>query len=65
MSFFHEEKNVKEYISMCEGYDGEELINILRNNLAEGSTILELGMGPGKDLDILQKYYKMTGSDYS
>lgn len=65
MSFFHKEENVKEYIAMCEGYDGEELINIFRKNLAEGATVLEIGMGPGKDLDILQRYYKTTGSDYS
>jgi len=65
MSFFHDEKNVKEYIVMCEGYDGEELIDVLRENLAEGSMVLELGMGPGKDLDILKKFYRITGSDYS
>ncbi|WBW97810.1 class I SAM-dependent methyltransferase [Oceanirhabdus sp. W0125-5] len=65
MSYFHEEQKVKEYIAMCEGYDGEELINILRENLIEGARVLELGMGPGKDLDILQRYYRVTGSDYS
>lgn len=40
---------------MAEGYDGEELIKILKEYLPEKSTLLELGMGPGKDLDILKK----------
>ena len=63
--FFDTEKGVNEYIRMAEGYDGEELINILEKWLPKKSTILELGMGPGKDLDILKKNYTVTGSDNS
>ena len=65
MGFFDTEKGVKEYIKMAEGFDGAELIKILRNFLSDGSSVLELGMGPGKDLDLLQKYYSVTGSDNS
>jgi trans-aconitate methyltransferase len=65
MGYFDNEKNVQDYIKMVDGSDGTELINELRNFLKNGSTILEIGMGPGKDLDILKKYYKVTGSDSS
>jgi cyclopropane fatty-acyl-phospholipid synthase-like methyltransferase len=50
---------------MAEGYDGHELIAILKVHLPAGSTILELGMGPGKDFDLLAQTYTVTGSDYS
>ena len=65
MGFFDTEKGVNDYIKMAEGFDGAELIKILRNFLPDGSSLLELGMGPGKDMDLLQKYYNVTGSDNS
>jgi trans-aconitate methyltransferase len=65
MGYFDTEKGVQEYIKMAEGYDGSQLIRELRPYLIDGSSVLELGMGPGKDLDILKKYYKATGSDNS
>ena len=65
MGFFDTEKGVDEYIKMADGYDGTELIQILKKHLPEKSTLLELGMGPGKDLDILSKDYTVTGSDSS
>jgi len=65
MDNYYKEKNVLEYIEMAKGYDGKVLIENLRNYLLEGSTVLELGMGSGKDLDILKKYYKVTGSDFT
>jgi cyclopropane fatty-acyl-phospholipid synthase-like methyltransferase len=64
-NYYKDKKNVQEYFEMAEGYDGEVLIEHLRDYLPEGSTVLELGMGPGKDLDILNKYYQVTGSDFS
>lgn len=63
--FFDVEQNVREYIEMCEGMDGRFLIEILKKHLKPNSTILELGMGPGNDLDILKQTYQATGSDYS
>ena len=65
VGFFDTEKGVEQYIEMAEGYDGAELIKILQNYLPEHSIILELGIGPGKDMDILKKSYTVTGSDYS
>ncbi len=65
MGFFDTEKGVEQYIKMAEGYDGAELIKILQKYLPENSTILELGMGPGKDTDILKNSYAVTGSDNS
>ncbi len=65
MGFYDDEKNVRSYLEMAEGYDGAELIQILRNYLLNGATVLELGMGPGKDLDILGQDYVVSGSDNS
>ena len=65
MGYFDSEKNVLDYIKMVKDYDGTELINELRKYLKDGQTILEIGMGPGVDLDILKKYYKVTGTDSS
>ena len=50
---------------MAEGYDGRELIETLKKHLQPGLKVLELGMGPGKDFDILKKNYEVTGSDKS
>jgi len=63
--FFDSEKGVDEYLKIAEGYDGAELIKILQEFVPEKSTILELGMGPGKDLDILSKTFIIVGSDNS
>lgn len=65
MSYYDDENNVQSYLAMAEGYDGAELIQVLRNYLPAGSSILELGMGPGKDLAILSQDYTVTGSDNS
>lgn len=65
MSFYDDPKNAEDYIELAKGYDGAELIALLEPALAQGATVLELGMGPGVDLDILAKNYKATGSDYS
>lgn len=65
MSYFDDVKNVRQYIHMAKGYDGRELIDVLKRYLPRGSSVLELGMGPGKDLDLLNQYYRATGSDSS
>ncbi len=64
-TFYHKKENVEEYIKISKGFDGSDLIEELKNHLASGSSVLELGMGEGKDLDILANTYKVTGSDYS
>lgn len=65
MEFYNTEKGVADYIKMADGYDGKELIAELRPHLKPGATVLELGMGPGKDLDLLAEHYTVTGSDFS
>jgi cyclopropane fatty-acyl-phospholipid synthase-like methyltransferase len=65
MEYFDEIENVKEYLEMSERSNGKYLIEILQRYLKKGSTLLELGMGPGRDLDILCQIYKVTGSDSS
>ena len=65
MGYYDDEKNVEQYIKMAEGYDGAFLIDALRQHLTSGSTVLELGMGPGKDLLLLGQHFKATGSDSS
>ena len=52
-------------MEMAEGYDGAELVEVLKKHLPEGSTVLELGMGPGKDLALISRSYTVTGSDSS
>lgn len=65
VDFFDNEKNVEDYLKMAQGYDGHQLIPFLRKHLPDGSSVLELGMGPGKDLELLNDYFKTTGSDSS
>ena len=65
MNYFDVQKNVENYIKMAEGYDGHEMIPILRKYLSDGASVLELGMGPGKDFELLSAHYRVTGSDSS
>lgn len=65
MSFYDDEKTALQYIEMADGYDGRELIEVLKLHLPVGSSVLEIGMGPGVDLNLLKTYFKATGSDYS
>jgi cyclopropane fatty-acyl-phospholipid synthase-like methyltransferase len=65
VGFYDTEEGVEQYVELAEGYDGAELIEVLRHHLPEGSRVLELGMGPGVDLDLLARTYEVTGSDSS
>ena len=65
MGYYDSDEDVEEYIRMAEGYDGRALIDVLRKYLENGSTGLELGMGPGKDLGLLSEHFRVTGSDNS
>ena len=65
MGFFDTEKGVEEYLEMAKGHDGRELIEKLSEYLPANSTVLELGIGPGTDLELLSKRYEVTGSDNS
>lgn len=63
--FFDAEQNVKEYIAAREGMDGRFLIEILKDFLEPDATVLEIGMGGGKDSDILSETFRTIGSDNS
>jgi len=65
MGYYDNKENVEQYIQMAEGYNGQELIDILRKYLPDGSSVLELGMGPGTDLLLLNDHFQATGSDHS
>ena len=65
MGYFDSEENVTEYMKLAEGYNGKELINKLKTYVPIGKSILEIGMGPGTDLNILKRNYNVTGSDNS
>jgi cyclopropane fatty-acyl-phospholipid synthase-like methyltransferase len=65
MDFYEDEETAEQYIEMAKGYDGRALIAQLDKVLQPGATVLELGMGPGVDLDILAQCYKATGTDTS
>ena len=65
MGYFDNDANVDAYIEMADGYDGRELVALLERMLLKGATVLELGMGPGKDLQLLGRQFVPTGSDES
>ena len=65
MGYWHDEEKVEQYVGATEGYDGRALVEVLQRHLPEGASVLELGMGPGKDLAILAETYPVTGSDVS
>ncbi len=65
MDYYDDAANVEAYIEMAAGYDGRQLMPILREHLKPGSSVLELGMGPGVDLELLAEEYRVTGSDQS
>jgi len=55
----------REYRNTSTGQDGRKLIEILKKYLTEKSTLLILGLGSGRDFELLSKNYKVTGSDFS
>ena len=65
MGYYDTKKGIQEYTARSEKWGGQKLIKILKKHLPKNSTLLELGMGPGRDFDILKKIYSTTGSDCS
>ncbi len=65
MGYYDTQKGIKEYSRRSQKWGGQKLIKILKKHLPKNSTLLELGMGPGRDFDILKKIYVVTGSDCS
>jgi 2-polyprenyl-3-methyl-5-hydroxy-6-metoxy-1,4-benzoquinol methylase len=66
MSIYSTTEGVESYIEMAEGFNGAEFIPILKNYLLANSTILELGIGAGKDQQLLKDAgFISTASDSS
>jgi trans-aconitate methyltransferase len=65
MTHYDSEEQVSQYVKAAQGYDGRALIEALKEHLQKEAVVLELGMGPGKDLEILQENFQVVGSDYS
>lgn len=63
--YYKTKESVEEYIRLAEGHSGTDLIDQLKGFLAAGSTLLEIGSGPGTDWEILSKDYQVVGSDNS
>lgn len=65
MGYYDDKENVEQYIRMAAKYDGKLLVDAIGRYLPNGSKLLELGMGPGKDLLMLNEHYQVIGSDSS
>ena len=65
MGFYDDPDGVDQYIRMCEDYDGTVIHEAFKRHLDPGNSILELGCGPGNDIEFLTRYYGITGSDTS
>ena len=63
--YYKTKETAEEYIRLAEGFNGQYLIDKLTPYLKTESTILELGSGPGKDYEILNQSFEVTGSDNS
>jgi ubiquinone/menaquinone biosynthesis C-methylase UbiE len=63
--FYKTKATVDQYITAAKGFDGKMLIEKLKLVLPTNLKVLEIGSGPGSDWAILQKTYKVIGSDNS
>lgn len=63
--YYKTAESVEEYIRLAKGFNGAELIKKLKIFLATGSSVLEIGTGPGSDWEILNEDYAVIGSDFS
>jgi trans-aconitate methyltransferase len=64
-NYYEDAANVETYSKFTPAHDGALLVDALGGWLPEGSSVLELGMGPGKDYKLLSQRFKVTGSDFS
>ena len=63
--YYKTKQSVKEYISLARDVNGMELICKLESFLPSGSSLLEIGSGPGTDWNLLKEKYHVVGSDNS
>ncbi|MEM9328721.1 MAG: class I SAM-dependent methyltransferase [Bacteroidota bacterium] len=64
-AYYHTKASVNEYIELAKDVNSRQLIEQMHPFLPSGSTLLELGSGPGTDWQILAETYQVTGSDFS
>jgi len=63
--YYQTKESVEEYIELAKDVNGKQLIEKLAELLPPGSTLLEIGSGPGTDWKILNDIYNVIGSDNS
>ncbi len=63
--YYRSKESVEGYLKAAADVDSKALIEQLKAFLPAGSSLLELGSGPGTDWRILNETYKVAGSDYS
>lgn len=65
MDYYENKEKIEKYIKFEPSHDGSLLVEKLVAVLPEGATVLELGIGPGKDFKRLSRHFEVTGSDLS
>lgn len=65
MGYYDTKKGIIEYSKRSQKWGGKKLFKILRKHLSKNSTLLEIGIGPGRDFNYLKKIYSAAGSDKS
>jgi ubiquinone/menaquinone biosynthesis C-methylase UbiE len=65
MEYYKTDSSVEEYIRLAKDFNGADLIEKLKVSLSTGSSVLEIGSGPGSDWEILKRDFDATGSDFS
>ena len=63
--YYQSKESVEGYLKAAADVNSKPLIEKLKGFLSAGSTLLELGSGPGTDWQILNETYNVTGSDNS
>jgi len=63
--YYKTKASVQEYIKLAKDVNGADLIEQLKTFLAPNADLLEIGTGPGTDWNILQRNFKVIGSDNS
>ena len=63
--YYENPDNVENYSKFTPSHDAGDLVAAFARWVPPHATVLELGMGPGKDFKLLSERYRMTGSDFS